>query len=72
MSCVVLSASAASAAPATQPLQAIRVSDDHHYFVKVDGTPFFWLADTAWSIFNHPTPQDVTFILTIARPRVSR
>jgi hypothetical protein len=31
--------------------------------VKADGTPFFWLGDTAWSIFNHPQPADVDVYL---------
>lgn len=44
-------------------LQAIHVSANGHYFVKADGTPFFWLGDTAWSIFNHPTPADVDIYL---------
>jgi len=47
----------------TKPLQPIRVSDNGHYFVRADGTPFFWQADTAWSIFNHPKPADVDFYL---------
>ncbi|GAA0934071.1 glycoside hydrolase family 140 protein [Pseudonocardia zijingensis] len=34
-----------------QQLPPLRVSDDGRYFVHEDGTPFFWLADTAWSIF---------------------
>ena len=28
-----------------------------------DGTPFFWLGDTAWCIFNHPSPADVNLYL---------
>jgi hypothetical protein len=44
-------------------LPAIRVSDNHRYFVKADGTPFFWLGDTAWGIFNHPTPDEVDVYL---------
>ena len=44
---------------ATKPLQAIRVSDNGHYFVKADSAPFFWQADTAWGIFNHAAPADV-------------
>jgi hypothetical protein len=32
-------------------LPPVRVSDDGRFFVHADGTPFFWLADTAWSIF---------------------
>jgi hypothetical protein len=46
-----------------KPLQPVRVSDNGHYFVKADGTPFFWLGDTAWSIFNHPKPGDVDVYL---------
>ena len=48
---------------AAAPLPAIRVSDNHRYFVKADGTPFFWLGDTAWGIFNHPTPAEVDLYL---------
>jgi hypothetical protein len=46
-----------------KPVQPVRVSDNGHYFVKADGTPFFWLGDTAWSIFNHPKPADVDVYL---------
>ena len=46
-------------ANATAPPQAIQVSGNGHYFVKADGTPFFWLGDTAWTIFNHPKPDEV-------------
>jgi hypothetical protein len=42
-----------------QPLQKIRVADNHRYFVQADGTPFFWLGDTAWSIFNQASPAQV-------------
>jgi hypothetical protein len=49
-------------APATA-LPAIRVSANGRYFVKADGTPFFWLGDTAWCLFNHPSPQDVDLYL---------
>jgi len=33
---------------ATEPLPPIHVSPDGRYFVKSDGTPFFWQAGTAW------------------------
>jgi len=61
---LLLMAGSARAAPSTAftsvPPQAIEVSaDNHHYFVKADGTPFFWLGDTAWTIFNHPKPDEV-------------
>jgi xylan 1,4-beta-xylosidase len=48
---------------AAEPLPPIRVSDNGRCFVKADGTPFFWLGDTAWSIFNHPAPADVDLYL---------
>ena len=53
---VVLTLQIAATAPS---LQAIKVSDNGHYFVKADGTPFFWLGDTAWTIFSHPKPDEV-------------
>jgi hypothetical protein len=33
------------------PLAPLQVSENGRYFVTADGTPFFWLADTAWSLF---------------------
>jgi hypothetical protein len=27
----------------------VRVSEDHRYLAHADGTPFFWLGDTAWN-----------------------
>lgn len=48
-----------SAPPAVQAAAVLRVSDDGRYIVKRDGTPFFWLADTAWSLFNATTLTDV-------------
>lgn len=33
----------------------IRVSPDGRYFVDKDGTPFFWLGDTAWPLFAEYT-----------------
>jgi hypothetical protein len=65
-SLAVLASSAYAAAPATPttaPLPAIHVSDNGRHFVKADGTPFFWLGDTAWCIFNHPSPADVDLYL---------
>jgi len=44
--------------PGTNPLYrhgAIRVSADHYSLAHADGTPFFWLADTAW---NGPLKAD--------------
>jgi hypothetical protein len=30
----------------------LRVSDNQRYLVHQDGTPFFWLGDTAWELFH--------------------
>jgi hypothetical protein len=38
-----------SAAP---PRERIMVSPDHHFLQYQDGRPFFWLADTAWLLFE--------------------
>jgi hypothetical protein len=54
---------AAERSVAGDPPPALRVSDNGRCFVKADGTPFFWLADTAWGIFNHPQPADVDVYL---------
>lgn len=34
------------------PLPAVRVSDNHRFFVTAEGRPFFWLADTAWQLIH--------------------
>lgn len=34
------------------PLPRLRVSDNHRFLVTGDGRPFFWLADTAWMLFQ--------------------
>jgi len=36
----------------------IRLSGDHHRFACADGTPFFWLADTAWNGVLRAKPDD--------------
>jgi hypothetical protein len=30
----------------------LHVSANHHFLVKEDGTPFFWLGDTGWLLFS--------------------
>ncbi|WP_221391726.1 glycoside hydrolase family 140 protein [Dyadobacter sp. NIV53] len=30
----------------------LKVSDNHRFLVHQDGTPFFWLGDTAWELFH--------------------
>ncbi|WP_309711992.1 glycoside hydrolase family 140 protein [Armatimonas sp.] len=33
-------------------MQRLRVSNNKRFLVQADGTPFFWLADTAWELFH--------------------
>lgn len=47
----------------------LRVSDDGRYFVHADGTPFFWLADTAWNGALKSAPDDWDWYL---RDRVNK
>jgi hypothetical protein len=66
---VALACCAADTGFAAEPLQPVRVSDNGHYFVKADGAPFFWQADTAWGIFNHAAPADVDAYLDDRKAR---
>ncbi len=43
--CLVVSAQPAAVGP-------LKVSDNKRYVVRQDGTPFFWLGDTAWELFH--------------------
>jgi len=39
------------------PLPRLRVSENGRFFVKADGSPFFWMGDTEWAVF-HLTRED--------------
>lgn len=36
----------------------LRVSDNHRFLVRDDGSPFFYLGDTAWELFHRLTRED--------------
>lgn len=36
----------------------LKVSENHHYLVKEDGSPFFYLGDTAWELFHRLTREE--------------
>jgi hypothetical protein len=36
------------------------VSADGHHLQNEDGTPFFWLGDTAWELFHRLTVEEIT------------
>jgi hypothetical protein len=38
----------------------LEVTKDGHYLQFSDGTPFFWLGDTAWELFHRLTLEEIT------------
>jgi len=36
-------------------MKRLRVSENRRFLIWDDGTPFFWLGDTAWELFHRPT-----------------
>lgn len=56
-----------AAAPEAAPLPRLGVSDNGRFLVRADGSPFFWLADTAWILFNRLNREDtVSYLQTRA------
>jgi hypothetical protein len=49
--------------PKTEILNPLKVSNNKRYLVHSDGTPFFWLGDTGWSLFHRLTKEDAVFYL---------
>jgi len=43
--------------------QALRVSENKRFLVRSDGTPFFWLGDTAWELFHRLTLPEADLYL---------
>lgn len=44
----------------TSSAQNLSVSENHRYIVQEDGTPFFWLGDTAWELFHRLDREEAT------------
>jgi hypothetical protein len=42
----------------------LRISDNRRYLVKGDGTPFFWLGDTAWELFHRLSREEAELYLS--------
>src|SRR5690606_1493913 len=38
----------------------LKVSENGHYLQYEDGTPFFWLGDTAWELFARLTKEEIS------------
>lgn len=47
----------------------IRVSRNRRFLVHADGTPFFWLADTAWELFHRLNREEVEIYLENRRSK---
>lgn len=41
----------------------LQVSPDHRHLIRRDGTPFFWLGDTAWELFHRLDREDADLYL---------
>ena len=41
----------------------LKISDNGHYLVNRDGTPFYWIGDTGWAIFQMLTREEVDLYL---------
>lgn len=44
--------------------QSLRVSDNGHYLIQEDGTPFFYLGDTAWELFHRLSKEEAELYLS--------
>lgn len=42
-----------------EDIQLLRVSKNRRFLVKEDGSPFFWLGDTAWELFHRLGREEV-------------
>ena len=52
------------------PLPKLKLSDNHRFLVKEDGSPFFWLGDTAWELFHRLNRESAeTYLKTRAQQR---
>src|SRR5664279_5405960 len=44
-------------------MKRLKISENRRFLVWEDGTPFFWLGDTAWEIFHRATLEEVLVYL---------
>lgn len=47
----------------------LRISDNQRFLEFEDGTPFFWLGDTAWELFHRLSKEDVELYLENRRAK---
>ena len=61
---VCLLSSLATKSTQAAELPQIQVSDNRRFLVTDKGKPFFWLGDTAWSLFERLNREDADFYLS--------
>jgi hypothetical protein len=47
-----------SGAVSARKLQPLKVSRNSRFLIRSDGTPFFWLGDTAWALFSKSSREE--------------
>ena len=52
VSAIIISMTVASVGQQPRGAQRLKVSDNKRFIVKADGSPFFYLGDTAWELFH--------------------
>lgn len=55
-----------AATPTASPTSAdtrLKVNENGHFLVRADGSPFFYLGDTAWELIHRLTREDAEFYL---------
>lgn len=50
-------------------LPRLQISTNGHYLETSDGTPFFWLADTAWTLIGHLKREEAAFYMDNRREK---
>lgn len=50
-------------------MKRLRISDNRRFLVFDDGTPFFWLGDTAWELFHRCTIEEADLYLENRRQK---
>ena len=45
----------------------LRIADNGRYFTNPDGSPFVWIADTAWTLPQRIMWQDVDYYLQLRK-----
>ena len=56
-------AGAVSAAGAEADRFLLKISENRRFVVRADGSPFFWLGDTAWELFHRLNREEADLYL---------